>query len=671
MIDELSRSSTPFHVQERLRNLPRGLEEVYRHLLQELQRKLNPLDINLAQRVLASTAVARRALDLKEVQYACAVDSLSSSGDSILHDHLLLHPEKTIPEVCGDFICIKDGLVRFVHFSVREFLTRPESEWSSDGDRQIACFRVDVESSHLRLGSACLDFLATAGYNPPSGDASYEEVIARNPFLMYASIHMIGHLSHFGTPCTATLSRLWNFIRSEKCVCWMEYMGVIHMESGSFEQLLDDLGRILLWPGGGQLACVPALFRRELARRVQEFGEDDPCTDRWRLIVDTFQPLEFSLQGPRLEAVTSATVPRPQIPRTKTQDLTRIIDGLGNDEILPLDRQVNMVLKLQSYLSQVNSVTDPLKMLLHMILQNASAAPIYVLIAIAKFYRRVNKLEEALEVYNIALKRTEGQESLTRPWILDQVAIILQRQGKFKDAELACRRAWKEGEKVWGVNHACTLAHESRLASILYHQDKLAEAEALYGHTLTQREKLLGPDHPDTLLSADHLANLLYSQGKLKEAEDLHRRTLAGREKALGVDHLDTLVSVNNLAGTLYTQGEFTEAEALDRRALTGREKALGANHITTLVSANNLANALFCQEKLPQAEALLRRALTGREKALGAEHLDTLASATNLANVLNCGGEFAEAEVLHRRALTGREKTLGADHLKTLASAA
>ena len=295
MIDELSRSPTPFHVQERLRNLPHGLVEVYRHLLLQLQRRLDPLDIHLAQRVLAFTTVARWALDLKEVKYACALDSLSSSRDSTLNDHLLQHPEKTIPEVCGDFICIKDGGVGFIHCSAWEFLTHPECEWSRDGDRQIASFLVDVESSHLRLGSACLDFLATASYSPPSGDASYEEVIARNPFLMYASIDMIGHLSQFWTPCTATLSSLWNFIWSEKCVCWMEYMGVIHMESSSFKQLLDDLRRILHWPGGGQLACVPALFRRELARQVQEFGADDPCTDRWQLIVDTFQPLESSL----------------------------------------------------------------------------------------------------------------------------------------------------------------------------------------------------------------------------------------------------------------------------------------------------------------------------------------------------------------------------------------
>ena len=37
MIDELSRSSTPFHVRERLRNLPRGLEETYRYLLLEAE----------------------------------------------------------------------------------------------------------------------------------------------------------------------------------------------------------------------------------------------------------------------------------------------------------------------------------------------------------------------------------------------------------------------------------------------------------------------------------------------------------------------------------------------------------------------------------------------------------------------------------------------------------
>ena len=671
MIDELSRSSTPFHVRERLRNLPRGLEDAYRYLLLQLTNRLDTLGIELAQRVLAFTAVARRTLDLKEVQYACALHSLSTSPDSTLDDHLLLDPEKTILEVCGDFINIRDGQVRFVHFTVKEFLTRPESQWLSEDDRRIACFRVDVESAHQRLGSTCLDFLATGDYAPTKGDASYEGVMARYPFLTYSSIYMITHLGQSGAPCPAMLERLWEFIRSEKSVSWMEYAGVVHMESCSFEMLLEDLERILEWPGGEQLDCLPVLFRRELARRVREFGENDPCTDRWRLILDTFQLLEPDLPAshPESSSTPAVVLGSRHVPRTGPQDITHIVDGLGNNLILPLDQKVNMVLGLQSYLSRVNVLTDPLKMLFQMILRSASAIPIYGLIAIADFYEKVNKLEEALDVYRAALERTEDKEMRIRPDILNWVGGILRRQGKPKDAEAAYKRGLKDGEKVWGVDHAITLVYANNLADALYRQDKFDEAEVLFRRVLTGREKALGADHLDTLYSASNLANTLCNRGKFDEAEFLFRRALTGRERALGADHLDTLLSASNLANTLCNQGKLDEAEFLFRRDLTGREKALGADHFDTLLSVHNLATMLGNRGKFDEAEFLFRRATTGREKALGADHFDTLLSAHSLATLLCNQEKFAEGEVFHRRTLSGREKTLGADHPDTLAS--
>lgn len=710
MIDDLSRSTTPSHVRERLCNLPHGLEEAYRYLLLRLLERLDPPDRVLAQKVLAFTAVACRTLDLKEVQYACALDSLPSSADVELGDYLLPDPEKTILEVCGDFIDIRDAQVRFVHFSAKEFLTRPESEWSGGDDRLIGCFRVDVESSHLRLGSTCLDFLTMGDYAPPSGGSSYEGAIARSPFLMYASIYMISHLGQFGSPSSAILARLWDFIRSGKCVSWMEYAGVIHMESCSFEMLLEDLGQISSWPGSGNLACLPALFGQELARRVREFGANDRCTDRWRLIFDTFQSLEFSLPVPRSEVSTPTTILGPQpIPGVAPRDM---LGGLEEQLMLSLDQKVNVVLGLQSYLSRENDITDPLELQLRTILRRASEIPIYGLIVIANFYLRVNKPGEALEVYSTALRRTEGQKHRTRLEILGRVGSILRTQGKYNDAEAAYKRALEEGENIWGVGHANTLAYACGLASVFYSEGRFLEAEAIYGRIFTRGENALGTNYYGTLLSAKSLANALYGQGQSSDAEAhylraltgsenvqrsghhstqiftenllclvlpsqgtfasaefLHRQSLDWRRKVLGDSHPDTLSSTNYLANTLYSQRKFSEAEVFYRRALTAREKDLGPTHLDNLASSNNLANALYNQNKFAETESLDRRALTWREDALGFYHQDTLVSASNLAITLYKQGKFAEAAALYRRTFVGRERALGAGHLRTLAS--
>ena len=705
MIDELSRSPTPFNVRKRLCNLPRGIEEAYRHLLLQLLERLSPLEIGLAQRVMAFTTVACRDLSLKEVQYACALDSMSSSANSILDDHL--HPEKTILEVCGDFISIRDGLVHFVHFSFKQFLTRPEGEWSGS-DQRIASFRVDIEKSHLRLGSTCLDFLTTGRYASPSGgvaDASYGEVMACYPFLAYASIYVISHLRQFGKPCSATLARLWSFVRSEKCITWMEYLSAMHMESYSFETLFEDLERVSLWPGGEQLGRLPVLLRKELARRVHGFGEHDPFTDHWRLIVEVFQPLESKLPVPQSESTTSTAIyGPPPIPGTTLSGLPRIIDGPSNNLVLPLNQQVNLpvVPRMQSYFSQVNVLMDSLQMLSCIILRKKPAIAICGLIAIADFYQRVNKLEGAPKVYSADLKRTEGQRVSTKPWILGKVGGILQRQREHKDAGTTCKKALKEREMIRGEGHAKT-AFGYRLAGDFYSQDRFTSAEVLHQHAPNMRRMVPVAGRPNILVSASKLGPVLHCRGKIGEDEVLHQNPSArgrkalgadrskspvsagtfgpvlrchgkpastGRGKALGTDRPATLGSASNIAGTVYSQDRLAWAEALDRRTLARIEQARGASHPCTLVSASNLASTLYKQGKFAEAEALYQRVLTGREKALGADHRDTLVSASKLASTLHKQSKFADAESLLRRVLTGREKALGADHPLTLVSA-
>jgi tetratricopeptide (TPR) repeat protein len=83
------------------------------------------------------------------------------------------------------------------------------------------------------------------------------------------------------------------------------------------------------------------------------------------------------------------------------------------------------------------------------------------------------------------------------------------------------------------------------LALVLDSQGKYEEAEAMHRQKLARCEKVLGHEHPDTLTSMINLALVLDSQGKYEEAEAMHRQTLALREKVLGHEHPDTLASMN------------------------------------------------------------------------------------------------------------------------------
>ncbi|KAK5025613.1 hypothetical protein LTS07_007817 [Exophiala sideris] len=184
-------------------------------------------------------------------------------------------------------------------------------------------------------------------------------------------------------------------------------------------------------------------------------------------------------------------------------------------------------------------------------------------------------------------------------------------------AEEMHQQALKAKEKILGVDHNSTLFTMNDLALVLQAQGHYKQSEKMYRQALTGKEKILGMDHDSTLKTMSNLANVLRAQGNYKQSEELHRQALTAREKRLGVDHPSTLMSIDNLAKVLREKGEYKQAEEMSRRALTGREKVLGMNHSHTVTSIGNLAVVLQKQGKYKQAEEMHRLSLTSREKLL------------------------------------------------------
>ncbi|RYP42629.1 hypothetical protein DL768_010304 [Monosporascus sp. mg162] len=150
----------------------------------------------------------------------------------------------------------------------------------------------------------------------------------------------------------------------------------------------------------------------------------------------------------------------------------------------------------------------------------------------------------------------------------------------------------------------------NNLAVVLDNQGKYDEAEQMHRQTLELKEKVLGREHPDTLASMNNLALIWDSQGKYDEAEQMHRQTLELKEKVLGREHPSTLRSMNNLALVLDSQGKYDEAEQMHRQTLELKEKVLGRKHPDTLVSMNNLGLVLKSQGKYDEAEQMHQQAL-------------------------------------------------------------
>jgi Tfp pilus assembly protein PilF len=73
----------------------------------------------------------------------------------------------------------------------------------------------------------------------------------------------------------------------------------------------------------------------------------------------------------------------------------------------------------------------------------------------------------------------------------------------------------------------------TNLAVVLQDQGKFAQAEHLQRQALQMRCKLLGEGHPAVATSLNHLATVLQHQGKLAEAEQLYRQALEMQRRLL------------------------------------------------------------------------------------------------------------------------------------------
>jgi tetratricopeptide (TPR) repeat protein/energy-coupling factor transporter ATP-binding protein EcfA2 len=627
MMDDLCKSASKYEVTQRLRTLPRGLEETYRFLLMQLVERLDDFELSLARSVLAFTIVSCRALKLEELQYAHAVESKSASNSSDerpFQDYLLVGPMQKILHVCAGLITITDGVVRLIHLSVKEFLTRPEGDWLCKNDHKIKSLRVDLKDSHRAFASVCLDYLGMTEYGfPLQGSDSLPELWTRYPLLEYASRYMFQHLPRSNTSSSTIIDKLSRFLHSDKSVSWIESVAILLVDDQSTGSEIQEFKDFISWlyQGDHEQELSGSLekgLKKELAKRVRDFGENDSRTEQWRLLLNLTEDGDS-------DAETDSACGTSDIPfRNMSSGFSHVTDLLNHHTTLPLQRQVDLLLKLQCQLRRAKILTDPLELLLRIILQKASRLSVYVLLIIGEFYERVDKDDKALEVYQAALAKFENREVLTKFAILFKI-------GRIQDDLQQYDMALESFQKV-----------------------------------LTGRERILGSDHRDTLDSTYWVGNA-YLRLQDDKALEYFQKALTGRERILGSDHRDTLDSTY-WVGVAYFR-LYRDDKALDyfQKGLTGEERILGSDHRDTLNSTYWIGIVYRGLKDYDQALKWLQVAFIGRKKLLGTDHKDTLNTMHLIAIVYSELGQYDKALEWFQKTLLGRQKLLGADHKKIL----
>ena len=274
---------------------------------------------------------------------------------------------------------------------------------------------------------------------------------------------------------------------------------------------------------------------------------------------------------------------------------------------------------------------------------------------LAQLLYRTSRLREAEPLMRRALKVAEiafGGQHPNVATFLSNLASLLKHTNQYEEADLLMRRALEITEIAFGEQHSTVAACLNNLASLLEDTNRHGEAEPLMRHALEVAETAFGEQHPTVATCLNNLADLLHDTNRHGEAEPLMRRALEIDEAAFGEQHPTVAIRLNNLASLLRNTNRYEEAEPLMRRALEIAEAAFGEPHPTVAACLNNLASLLRGTDRLEDAEPLIRRALEIDVAAFGEQHPAVAVDSSNLAALLHDTNRHEEAEPLMRQSL-------------------
>ena len=428
MVDDLNKSSSKSEFSERLQNLPCGLEKAYQLLFFHLSERLDKYELRLAQTTLAFTTTSCRPLHFDELRYAFAIycRSLEAMAQP-LEEYLFLQPPQRILDVTGGLISITDGVLRLIHSSVKEFLIRPEEQWICESDMAAVDFRVDIMLTHRSFAWLCLDYMTVEkderSILKPDMSQSTQTSSDNYPLLGYATVYTFFHLNRSGSPCSITLAKIESVLKSTQSLLWMQHFAHLLFEDITLQSQLDEF---TAWSDQMTVAGLDtkflAFFRETFKERNDEMRKVgkkiDPLAENLETYIKqiesfgsfsqkqsneaTSSVLESRTAGSSLEANSQNPIPTLNDPFAT---VSRVMDLLKGQTSLSIAHQIEIWVRLSTSLDKISVMIDPLKVLFRIILRKASGIHVFALLAIAHFYRRLEKYQEAVEVYSVASRK--------------------------------------------------------------------------------------------------------------------------------------------------------------------------------------------------------------------------------------------------------------------------
>lgn len=249
-------------IEEVLQDIPRGMEPLYKRILDSMSQTARGKD--LAKAILVWVTCAVRPMSTKELSGALGLD---------LHD-TFPNLEESISALCGQLVVVdKLAQVQMVHETAREILV---------GKRLDSEFTIDETEAHTRMAKACVAYLVGDEMRPPRSHRRQPKCLdtKRLEFAAYACNAYSYHLSR-SDPLSSELFLLVQRFLTTNVLSWIETVA----ENESLNQLLhtskhlktytdacsatrspSDLGVRNLRQWAADLARIPAVFGTALTQ---------------------------------------------------------------------------------------------------------------------------------------------------------------------------------------------------------------------------------------------------------------------------------------------------------------------------------------------------------------------------------------------------------------------
>jgi tetratricopeptide (TPR) repeat protein len=250
---------------------------------------------------------------------------------------------------------------------------------------------------------------------------------------------------------------------------------------------------------------------------------------------------------------------------------------------------------------------------------------------------------------------------------LQDLAKVIDESGNPKEAIPVMRQALDMQRQLNGSQPDPGLAETiNDLGVLLYESGNYDEAEKLYVEAIAMKHRLLGENHPEIALTLENLARVLQNKGDLAGAEARYREALAMQRRTLGDVHPDVANTLNNIAFVQYDRGDRQGAVATERESLQVYHKLFAGDHPEVARIENRIGFWLTEAGQYPEAEQDLQDALAMRRRLFGEQHPDVAGSLDHLAILQLARGQNPEALASARDAVAIFSSALSPTHWKT-----